>query len=201
CPLRAVQPARRSRGDHPLGGGRRMVADEPAEQLPQRNLRRREGVPAAGAAVARPGQAPADARTALPVPGAGLRGPLPGAAPRHGRAGGGARRTLPTDPPTARGCAARAVAPLGRARRRAATPAAQSAGLEAGPGQLRAAGRAVCDPRLAAGDAARRAAAALSAGGQSGDYHAVRDQVTWTSSNTRLAPAVSWRAPGSGACC
>src|SRR5690606_7296439 len=155
----------------------------------------------ARAPVTQPGQTPGHARAAVPMPGTGLRLPLPRAAARHAGTRSSTRRAVPTDSPAARRCAARGVAALGRTDRLPASAAVRRPGLEGGAGHRGLPLHAVRGLRLDAGRTARPRTAALPGHRRGrGIFHAVRDEVTWTSSNTRPRSAVSWRGPGSGAC-
>src|SRR3990167_3456097 len=140
-----------------------MVADEPAVLLPQRDLRRREVLPAARAPVAQPGQAPADAGADVPVPVPGFRGQVPRIAARHARTGSGARQPVPADPPDARRRAPRSLAALAGPERYPPAPGAHRALVAGGTVHPDVFGRDVRRFRLGTGRTTRDYFAAVRA--------------------------------------
>src|SRR5690606_32763641 len=145
-----------------VGQRERMVTDEPAVELPQRDLWWRALLPVAGAPGPQPGKTPAHAGVDVPVPVAGVRGQVSRAAPRHAGAGSGARQPVPADSPTARRRAPRTVPPLGRPARPAPATGAHRALVDGCRMHPELPGHAVCRLRLGAWRATRHGAATVS---------------------------------------
>ena len=143
CPLRAVHHARRNRGRHALGRRRRVGPQQPAGGVPQRGVRRREGVPADGALAEKP-DVNLDlleliyAATAL-----GFR-PLPRRRQRAGAAGGGAHASWPRSSGSSAAPTRRRWPSTGRAQ------AAERRGLLAAAGAGRSGRDAAAGPGYAA---------------------------------------------------
>ncbi len=121
-PVCTVRADRRGGARDSLGQREHLEQAGPAGQFPQRDLGRGEVLSAARPADREPERKHRDARAAVSLPRARLRGPVPGARWRAGRAPRGARTPLRGHSPAARGARARAFDPLAGGRGEARSP-------------------------------------------------------------------------------